>query len=78
MSDRAGRDFRAVDVAYDALDVLVLSVDLLHPEDVVTEVEALEAALLPEQGDHHAAGPVEALPEELSGKMWSFKTRSWD
>ena len=78
MSDRAGRDFRAVDVAYDALDVLILAIDLLQAEDVVTEVEALEPALLAEQGDHHATGPVEALPEELSGKMWSFKTRSWD
>ena len=50
MSDRAGRDFCTVDVAYDALDVLILAVDLLHPEDVVTEVEALEPALLTRSG----------------------------
>ena len=50
---------------HDALDVLVLAVDLLHPEDVVAKVEAFEPPLLPEERDDGAAGPVHALAEHL-------------
>ena len=50
---------------HDSLDVFVLAVDLLDPEDVVAEVEAVEAALLAEEGDDGAAGPVDALAEHL-------------
>ena len=49
----------------DALDVLVLAVDPLDPEDVVTEVQTLEPPLLGEEHDHHAARPVEALAKQL-------------
>ena len=49
----------------DALDVLVLAVDPLDSEDVVTEVQTLEPPLLGEEHDHHAARPVEALAEQL-------------
>ena len=49
----------------DALYVLVLAVDPLDPEDVVTEVQTLEPPLLGEKHDHHAARPVEALAEQL-------------
>ena len=50
---------------YDSLDVLVLPVDLLHPEDVIAEVQALEPPLLTQEDDEHAAGPVQALAEQL-------------
>ena len=50
---------------YDALDVLVLPVDLLDSEDVVAKVQTLEATLLAQQGDHHASGPVQTLAKEL-------------
>ena len=59
---------------YDSLDVLVLAVHLLHPEDVVAEVQALEAALLVQEDDHHAAGPVQALPEQLPEENYDIKT----
>ena len=49
----------------DALDILVLAVDPLDPEDVVTEVQTLEPPLLGEEYDHHAARPVEALAKQL-------------
>ena len=49
----------------DPLDVLVLAVDPLDPEDVVAEVQTLEPPLLGEQHDHHAARPVEALAKQL-------------
>ena len=49
----------------DALDVLILPVDPLYPEDVVAEVQTLEPPLLGQEHDHHAAGPVEALAKQL-------------
>ena len=49
----------------DPFDVLVLAVDPLNPEDVVTEVQTLEPPLLGEEHDHHAARPVEALAKQL-------------
>lgn len=49
-----------------ALDDLVLAVMLLHLEQVVAKVQDVEAPLLSEQGDDHAAGPVEAITEALS------------
>ena len=49
----------------DALYVLVLAVDPLDPEDVITKVQTLEPPLLGEEHDHHAARPVEALAEQL-------------
>ncbi len=53
------------DLTHNALDVLVLPVHLLHPEDVVAEIEALEAPLLTEEDDHDAPGPVQTLAEQL-------------
>ena len=56
----------------DALDVLVLSVNPLDPEDVITEVQTLEPPLLGEEHDHHAARPVEALAEQLLHSEFVF------
>lgn len=42
---------------------------LLHLEKVVAEVEDVESSVLPEEGDDHAAGPVEAVSEALPGKQ---------
>lgn len=50
------------------LDDLILAVVLLHLEKVVAEVEDVKASVLPQQGDDHAAGPVEAVPEALPVK----------
>lgn len=41
---------------------------LLHFEQVVAEVEDVKASVLSQEGDDHAAGPVEAITEALPGK----------
>ncbi|KAG7228721.1 hypothetical protein INR49_008499 [Caranx melampygus] len=38
-------------------------------QEVVAEVEDVKASLLSQQGDDHAAGPVEAVSEALPGKQ---------
>lgn len=48
------------------LDDLVFAVVLLHLEKVVAEVEDVKAPLLAQQGNDHAAGPVEAVTEAPS------------
>lgn len=58
-----------VSPTHHALDDLVLAVVLLHLEQVVAEVQDVEAPLLSEEGDDHAAGPVEAVSEALPGKQ---------
>lgn len=51
---------------YNALAHLVLLVDPVDLEDVVAEVERLEASLLVEENDQRAARPVETLAKQLS------------
>lgn len=46
---------------------LVLAVMLLHLEQMVAEVQDVEASLLPQQSDDHAAGPVQPITETLPG-----------
>ena len=50
---------------HNSLDGLVPAVNFLHPDDVVAEVKCFKSALLPEQHEHAAAGPVQALAEHL-------------
>jgi len=50
---------------YDSLDVFVLSVDFLHPEDVIAKVQAFKTSLLIQENDQNGAGPVQALAEQL-------------
>ena len=52
-------------ITHDALHSFVLAVHLLHPDDVIAEVESLEPALLVEQYQHAAASPVQALSKHL-------------
>ena len=56
-------------LTYHTLDNLILAVVLLHLQEVVAEVQDVEASLLSQQGDDHAAGPVEAVSEALPGKQ---------
>lgn len=49
------------------LDDLILPVVLLHLEEVVAEVKDVKASLLSQQGDDHAACPVEAVSKALPG-----------
>lgn len=41
----------------------------LHLQKVITKVKDVKASVLPQQGDDHAAGPVEAVTEALPGKQ---------
>lgn len=69
MFDSIIRRNRRVSPTHHTLDDLVLAVVLLHLEQVVAEVQDVEAPLLSEEGDDHAAGPVEAVSEALPGKQ---------
>lgn len=69
MFDYINRRNRRVSPTHHTLDDLVLAVVLLHLEQVVAEVQDVEAPLLSEEGDDHAAGPVEAVSEALPGKQ---------
>lgn len=40
---------------------------LLHLEEVIAEVEDVKASLLSQQGDDHAARPVETVSKALPG-----------
>lgn len=51
-----------------ALYDLVFAVVFLHLEQVVAEVQDVEASLLPQQGDDHAAGPVQPITKTLPGE----------
>lgn len=58
---------------YDSLYRVVLAVDALHAQNVVAEVERLKLALLVEQHDNGAAGPVKPFAEQLSAKRGKDK-----
>lgn len=58
-----------VSLTHHALDDLILAVVLLHLEKMVAEVEDVKASVLSQEGDDHAAGPVEAVSEALPGKQ---------
>ena len=60
--------YSLVSPTHHTLDDLILSVVLLHLEKVVAEVENVKSSLLSQEGDDHAARPVEAVPEALPGK----------
>lgn len=54
---------------YHTLDDLILAVVFLHLEKVVAEVEDVKASLLSQQGDDHAARPVQSVSEALPGEQ---------
>ncbi len=58
-----------VSPTHHALDDLILAVVLLDLEKVVAEVEDVKAPVLSQEGDDHAASPVEAVSEALPGKQ---------
>ena len=47
------------------LDILVLPVHPLHPEDVIAEVETLEPPLLRQEDNHDTTCPIEAFSKQL-------------
>ena len=51
---------------HDALNIFIFSIDPVHAENVIREVESLEPALLSQQHDHGTAGPVQPLAKQLS------------
>lgn len=52
-----------------ALYDLVLAVVFLHLEQVIAEVQDVEAPLLAQQGDDDAAGPVQPVSETLPAEQ---------
>lgn len=56
-------------LTHHALDDLVFAVVLLHLQQVVAEVEDVEASLLAQESDDHAARPVEAVSKALPGEQ---------
>ena len=54
-----------VSPTHHAFDDLIFAVVLLHFEKVIAEVEDVKASLLSQEGDDHAAGPVEAISKAL-------------
>lgn len=57
-------------------DDLVLPILPLDFEQVVAEVEEVEAPLLSQQHDDGAAGPVQPVPEALPGRTGADETLS--
>lgn len=60
--------------AYHILNDFILAVLPLHFQQVVAEVEQVEATLLAQQDDDGAAGPVQAITKTLPG---SRRGSSW-
>lgn len=54
-----------LNVTYNSFDHFIFSIDSLHPQDVIAEVQGFEPALLAQQGDDGAACPVQAFSEHL-------------
>lgn len=50
---------------YHTLDDLIFAVMFLHFEQVVAEVQDVEASLLTQQGDNHTACPVQTISKTL-------------
>lgn len=77
-----GTSHGLMSLTYHALDDLVFAVVFLHLQQVVAEVQDVEAPLLAQQGDDHATGPVEAvtkaLPAKTGGKKYALlKCSGW-
>lgn len=64
-------------VTHHVLDDLVFAVLPLHFEEMVAEVKEVEAALLPQQHDDGAAGPVQPIAKALSERWRTGQFKSW-
>lgn len=64
-------------VTHHVLDDLVLAILSLHFEEMVAEVKEVEAALLPQQHDDGAAGPVQPIAKALSERLRTFEFQIW-
>jgi hypothetical protein len=60
--------FRWDIVTYNSFDIFILAIDLLHSEDMIAEIQALESPLLAKKHDHHTSCPIQTLAEKLSAK----------
>lgn len=59
------RSFIASSKTHDSFDGSVFAIDPLNPKNVITKVESLKAALLVEENDDCATGPVKSLAEKF-------------
>lgn len=64
-------------ITHHVLDDLVFAVLSLHFEEMVAEVKEVEAALLPQQHDDGAAGPVQPIAKALSERSRTFPFQWW-
>lgn len=62
--------------SHHTLDDLVFPVVFLDLQQVVAEVQDVEASLLTQQSDDHTAGPVEPVSETLSGEQTNGERES--